>query len=428
MKKSIFKILCFLVFVLYGESVFAAAASDGTYTFSGWTGSGTQTLSQGTHFNLTGSENNTSFNVNESSGLAYASNVAVGSQTDVTCILKLAADGTNTYSFELTGISANDYDNTVSNYNVNIVGTTTTGATINGTTTNLGDKTSTKDTYNTGDFGLGDFSGVQLTHFEIQWVNYADAGNNGSCANMDFNSFTISNAQAPSSAPTVGITDFDSININDITYITADEEGGTWYTLESSGWDARAISGSGSHINLGWLTSAASYGGSGTSLTANKNTGTVSTGYTAEVNLRSNDGSEFSLNSFQFKQGSGATTTFTITGYKDGVAVSGATESINVNNFVWTNIDLSGNSNFNNIDEFHVATSSTSQNLYYFDEINISAAVSNTTPTVNLDADDSTGAGSGGASRRLHLSKLNLKPINKVFYDYHNSNENKKCA
>jgi len=220
------KLLIAIWLFVLSSMLYAIPASDGTVSFSsGWSGSGSITLSH-EHFRITGSENSASMNMNFGSGVVYGTDIE-DAQKNVSCVYKVLVDGTNTSSFELTGISANDYESSVGNYNVNLVGTSTTGATINADNINIGTVDSTKDNFNTADFGLSGFNGVQLTSFEIQFVNTDDSGvdSGGVCVNMDFKSFTIANAQAPSlnTAPTNTLPSAPTVQEDDTNVAFADD-------------------------------------------------------------------------------------------------------------------------------------------------------------------------------------------------------------
>lgn len=113
------KRLLLISFLLLGiKSSLFAAATDGTYDFSVFGGTGTQTLTH-TQFRLTGTDNGAPENLTIFGTTAYAT---AGGAPGSTCVYKLSADGTNTASFVLTGISANDFDTTVSTDNVYLVG------------------------------------------------------------------------------------------------------------------------------------------------------------------------------------------------------------------------------------------------------------------------------------------------------------------
>ena len=220
------------------SNLWAAVAADGTYNFSGFGGSGGQTLTH-THFKLTGTENGAPDNLTISGSLVYAT---VGGVPGAACVYKLSADGTNTGSFVLTDISANDFDTTVSNNNVYLVGNKLGGGTVQSVNTLSGIASNgVKDLYTGGTLNLANFSGVQVTSVELRWTGF--------CANADFNSFTIASAQAPATDPTLTSTTYNAstgalvltgtdfqaktgaTNDIDASMFTFTGEGGATYTL-----------------------------------------------------------------------------------------------------------------------------------------------------------------------------------------------------
>ncbi|MDQ6961735.1 MAG: hypothetical protein Q9M28_04290, partial [Mariprofundaceae bacterium] len=192
-------LLGLLLFLLSPAILHAVPAANGTYDFSVFTDGGNNL----THndFTLSGTANGVAMN------MAILSPFATGDNQWGSCIYKLTADGTNTASFELTGISANDFDTLVLITNVSLVGNKAAGGTVAGVNNPLpgGNTTGTKDNFNTAGFDLTNFSGVQLSSFEIQFTT-PNTGN--TCGNMNFNSFAIINALAPSTnnAPTGSVT------------------------------------------------------------------------------------------------------------------------------------------------------------------------------------------------------------------------------
>ncbi|MEF1227580.1 Ig-like domain-containing protein, partial [Vibrio fortis] len=187
---KLFKFLTASIVPLIFSANVWAVASDGTYDFNSFTGAG-DTLTH-TDFVLSGYDDNP-FAMQKDGGVAYGSMGASG-----VCVYKLSVDNINTGSFELTGISANEYDSAADYTNVYLVGNTLAGgtvqsdSTITGTGVGLG-----QESYNTADLGLSAFNGVQLTSIELRFA--MESHSSHSCTNMDFNSFTIANAQAPSS-------------------------------------------------------------------------------------------------------------------------------------------------------------------------------------------------------------------------------------
>ncbi|BDX07892.1 hypothetical protein MACH26_34130 [Planctobacterium marinum] len=99
-------------------------ASDGIKTFSGFTDNGNDLTS--TDFVVTGECASTAFtNWQVASGEAYVSDSS-GTATEA-CTITVAADGTNTGSFQLTGISFREYLAGFDFYSVKVVGTRADG-------------------------------------------------------------------------------------------------------------------------------------------------------------------------------------------------------------------------------------------------------------------------------------------------------------
>ncbi|WP_375561982.1 T9SS type A sorting domain-containing protein [Bernardetia sp. OM2101] len=103
--------------------------------------------------------------------------------------------------------------------------------------------------------------------------------------------------------------------------------------------------------------------------------------------FKSNDGSEFKLNSVYLRPNSDANSDLTIIAYRDGLSVAGATlTNSNIANNIWSLFDLTSNSNFNNIDEVRITHNGSIYAAVTIDEINISPAIINTPPTVTTTA------------------------------------------
>ena len=135
-------------------------------TSSGWSASGNNFTH--THFVASGIANGSSMQMNKAPLYGTGAN---GSS----CLYQIASDATNTYSFELVEISANDFNTNVDTNNVFVVGYKASGGVV-------------ESDNNSTTLGFTNFSGVQLTSFKIFFT--------GGCGNIDFNSFTIQNAQA----------------------------------------------------------------------------------------------------------------------------------------------------------------------------------------------------------------------------------------
>ncbi len=117
----------------------------------------------------------------------------------------------------------------------------------------------------------------------------------------------------------------------------------------------------------------------------------------------SNDGNEFSLSSF--KAFSTGTTGVTITGYRDGALVSGATANGSIGTSL-ASIDLSGISQFGNIDKF-VITFQSNIDAYGFDDIVTGAPVSSNSPP-ELGAPPADDTATEDVATAIDLSAYNI--------------------
>ncbi|RCK29724.1 hypothetical protein TH19_22995, partial [Thalassospira profundimaris] len=157
-------------------------------------------------------------------------------------------------------------------------------------------------------------------------------------------------------APSIGVTDFSTGDYSGLSSQTETNVGGT-------GWDFTTT---------------------GLMLTFNDTTKSVSAlffGNGGSVTISSNDGSEFKLNSLTVSSGTTGNEGYTITGYKDGVAVTGATANGTLPSpGVFGTINVGSIAAFGNIDSYTITLAT--GNTFNFDDINISAAVgANAAPT-----------------------------------------------
>ncbi|UUA74053.1 DUF4347 domain-containing protein [Cellvibrio sp. QJXJ] len=169
-------------------------ASSGTKTFqTGWIDNDINLTS--TDFVVTGFDSNGSpitdlsiYNVNPHPVVAY---LQFGYDTSTTgTYFYVAADGTNTGSFELTGLEAGEVLSGQFT-NVQIVGIKPDGSTI--TSSDL-DGTAGTDTFTFGAGQLVDFSGVKLKAFKLV---FDTNGSDDTKPYFEFRSFTIQGALAP---------------------------------------------------------------------------------------------------------------------------------------------------------------------------------------------------------------------------------------
>lgn len=176
--------------------------------------------------------------------------------------------------------------------------------------------------------------------------------------------------------PSIGTTDFNSLPQSNLTGGNVPTPA-TVTDVGSLGWDF-TMTADGGDVSL----TAAGAGVTGPSDVCIRFNRATAGFFFISAGIRSNDGSAFKLNHVYLKVNlfSGATADMTLTGYRNGVAVPGATKTITgiTTNPTWTIFDVSGIPAFDNVTEFRFtqAGSSTAQiSFAAIDEINIAAAV-----------------------------------------------------
>ncbi|HTI89541.1 MAG TPA: T9SS type A sorting domain-containing protein [Puia sp.] len=145
-----------------------------------------------------------------------------------------------------------------------------------------------------------------------------------------------------------------------------------------SGWDF-TVTVPGANVSISASAAGANPGGaSDFCIRMNSLTGGVSVQTTG---AKSNDGSAFQLQSVYLKLNivAGAPANMTMTGYRSGVAVSGATLTVNsIATATWTQFDVSAKTAFANVDEFRFTQASGSSAVISFeavDQITIAAPI-----------------------------------------------------
>ncbi len=113
---------------------------------------------------------------------------------DSTCSIIITADGTNTASFEFSGISFQEFSAANNYTNIKIIGTKTDDSTIQSANTIASDN-GTANTYSESHLGMGSFSGVQIKSFKLSFDTAGVQRPDG----MTLNSFSLINLTAPSS-------------------------------------------------------------------------------------------------------------------------------------------------------------------------------------------------------------------------------------
>ncbi|WP_221031561.1 hypothetical protein [Actomonas aquatica] len=185
-------------------------------------------------------------------------------------------------------------------------------------------------------------------------------------------------------APVVGTTDFDPLS-GDIMDAGSTTTEVSISDFDGSGWDITVTT-----VEVagtpGLIRGLATYGVGSTDAVQ---TGGVTFGgsdmLVSSVAFASNDGTEFKLGSFAINAAGGATD-YTLSGYRDDVALSGAVMtgalpqgSLGGRSF--TTIDVSGHDGFNNIDRF-VVTFATPGSRFLWDNIEVDLAAPVPVPVI----------------------------------------------
>ena len=222
----LFQKLQLVVFLLlFTQNYVYAIAANQPYDFSGFTDEGNNL--EHNDFVLSGTSRGTTMNMSLGGSIAYGAEASGGA-----CVYKLSVDGINTGSFELSDISISEYDASSKIIDISILGNRLLGGTPVKSTNTLGENDDVVDSYDGSDFGLTSFNGVLLSSFEIHFRDNIDS----SCGNLDFNSFTIANAQAPAPADTTPPT-LSNISHENVTgsavdlKATSNEAGKIYYSL-----------------------------------------------------------------------------------------------------------------------------------------------------------------------------------------------------
>lgn len=188
--------------------------------------------------------------------------------------------------------------------------------------------------------------------------------------------------------PVIGTTTFDALGYATGPGFTVLDNQGTLSgggaglsgsTTNQSGWDIAAEAASASVTLKIQGDGANGFGGS-----ASLNVLITQMDY---ISFKSSDASAFDLKSFYFRAIAGLTTNnvdYTVTGYKSGSMVSGATATGVIAGNTLSLINIDGNDSFNDIDEFRITAvnqgGSTKASNMRFDHITIGSAI--TTPSV----------------------------------------------
>lgn len=181
----------------------------------------------------------------------------------------LKADGTHTTAFELTGLTAGEY-NAAQMTNLRIVGVLQSGGTVNSSTVN--GTGSPNETFTFGAGQLTSFSGQKIKGFKLYFDCSGACGGGGPLAEFEFRNFTITNAVNTPPIPTV--TDA-RISISGASgaggaYKIGDTVTATWNN--TAGGDNNSI--------ISTVTMDFSQFGGGSSVSASNSSGTWTATYT----------------------------------------------------------------------------------------------------------------------------------------------------
>ncbi|BFT32231.1 hypothetical protein D210916BOD24_34070 [Alteromonas sp. D210916BOD_24] len=163
--------------------------ADGTKDFlSGWSANGYSL--EHNDFNLTGScSPGGNLTWTQSGSIAYPSN---NGSAGSTCTVIVAADGTNTGSFELTDISFSEYGPNGEWTGVKVTAVRASNGTTIDSGVSIDSNNSSADSFSGADLDFTPFSGVALSSFRVIFtLNGANSGD------FTFNSFTVQNAALP---------------------------------------------------------------------------------------------------------------------------------------------------------------------------------------------------------------------------------------
>ena len=208
--KKLKRIIPIIIFLSLGNSLWGAVAGNNTYNLSNLTGFskvGNNIVHE--HFVISGqTEDGTTMDMKtDADPDIYGSTSDLGSQMNAT--ITIAADGTNTGSFEFTGVSLYDFNAGTANAsttrftNITIVGNLLGGGTV--TSVNNVDITTSGSAngIDQSNLDLSNFSGKQITSCEIRfYINRYRKPDN-----LTLTGFTIQNAQAPASSAPAQDTD-----------------------------------------------------------------------------------------------------------------------------------------------------------------------------------------------------------------------------
>lgn len=198
-------------------------------------------------------------------------------------------------------------------------------------------------------------------------------------------------------APTIGITSFNSNFSAQVNLLGVTPSPGTVDNPGSCGWDFTVASPGGS-VSMAAADDGADPGG--TTDFCIRGSRSTAGFFVQTMSIKSDDGSAFRLQYVYLKINlfTGSTSAdMTITGYKGGVAVTGATKTITgiLTNPVWTQFDVSAIAAFGDVDEFvftQAASSSAQITFEAIDQIDIASPV-----TLPLTLTNFTGRLSGSS-------------------------------
>lgn len=183
-------------------------------------------------------------------------------------------------------------------------------------------------------------------------------------------------------AQSIGVTSFTGITANSVSYQTGAASGTNTINIGGTQWNA-AVFITGDVFSLAGRccnsegTGNGALGSSDPFIYSQCTTTTTSIDY---ISIKPNVLTSFKFNSIYVKyNATQPSQTVTVAGYKNNVAISGATATAAITaNLAWAQVSAGGNAAFNDVDEIRISVSTNNSGLtasLSFDEIDIAAAI-----------------------------------------------------
>jgi hypothetical protein len=192
--------------------------------------------------------------------------------------------------------------------------------------------------------------------------------------------FLLSAGRLAATAPVIGTTTFNNNFSATTNLLVSTPSPGSALNVGTSlpsGWDF-TVTVPGASVSMSASAAGANPGGA-TDFCIRMNS--LTAGISVQTaGAKSNDGSAFQLQSAYLRLNitAGAPANMTITGYRSGIAVPGATLTVNsIATVTWTQFNVSANTAFYNVDEFRFTQTGTSATISFevIDQITIAAPI-----------------------------------------------------